>query len=109
MLDKPWNPGVYHTRQTKLYPVVDRTYWPMLASFNKWNIIQFKNKITSIEDFDETHKVVLDGIIVNVSSLVQTGKHGAINTTYNTTMGYYVIKYVYDDFTLEEVITLVGS
>ena len=28
-----------------------------------------------------------------MAALVQTGQHGAINTTYNTKMGYYVINY----------------
>ena len=34
--------------------------------------------------------------------LLQTGKYGAINTTYTTTMGYYVIKLLSESYTLQE-------
>ena len=64
----------------------------MLGSLNNWNIIQFTNKIKSSEEFDELHKVVLDGISENTASLVQFGKYGDINAEDPTTMGYYVIK-----------------
>ena len=38
----------------------------MLVTFNNCNIIQFTNKITPSEDFDDIHKVVLDGISENI-------------------------------------------
>ena len=34
----------------------------MVGSFNNWNILQFKNKNTSIKDFDKINKFVLGGI-----------------------------------------------
>ena len=37
-----------------------------------------------------------------MESLVQTGKHGAINVEGPTIMGYYVLDYVSDAFTLQE-------
>ena len=40
----PWDSGVYHTKQLRYQPVVDFIYWPMLGSFNNWNIIHFTNK-----------------------------------------------------------------
>ena len=68
----------------------------MLVSFNKFRIILFKNKITSNEDFEEVHKVVHDGISVNMKSLVQTGKCGAINEVDTKTMVYYIVEYISD-------------
>ena len=76
----------------------------MLGYFNDWNTIQLTNKNKSSEDFDEVNKVVLDGISANMSSLVQTGKYGAINAADPTKLGYYVVKYVSDTFILQEQI-----
>ena len=59
MLDKPWAPGVSHTKQLLYKPVVDCTYWTGLGYFNNQNITQLKNKTTSSEDFDEIHKFSL--------------------------------------------------
>ena len=38
----------------------------MLGSLNNWNIIQFTNKTISSEEFDDIHKVLLDGISGNI-------------------------------------------
>ena len=51
------------------------------------------------------HRVFIDGIVDDMSSLLQTGKYGAINAAYPTTMVYYVVKYVYDSFALQEDMT----
>ena len=47
------------------------------------------------------HKVAIDGIISNITSLVQTGNYGDINAADPTTLKYYIVKYVYDNFTLQ--------
>ena len=73
----------------------------MLGSFNNCNTIQFTNKTTLSEYFDAVHKVVLDGISENISSLVQLVKYGAINAADPTKMLYYVIKYLYEPYTLQ--------
>ena len=92
MLKNTWSYSVEPTKYMNLQIVVDCTYWPVLASFNNWNIIHLTNKITSSEDFDDTHKIVLDGKSQHIASLVQLGKYGAINAEYPTTMGHYVTK-----------------
>ena len=69
---------------------------------NNWNIIQLINKTTTNEEFDAVHKVVLDGISDNMSALVHNGKYGAINTTDQNTMGYYVVKFVLEPYTLQD-------
>ena len=88
---------------------VDCIYWSVLFSFNNWNIIQFINKTTSIEDFGTVHELVLDGISENMASLVQLGKYRSIYAAYLTTMGYYVIKYRYEPYTLQEEQTTHGQ
>ena len=73
----------------------------MLGTFNNCNIIMFKNKTTSSEDFGDILNVVLDGINDNISSLMHKVKYGATNTADITTMVYYVVKYISEDFTLQ--------
>ena len=55
MLYNPWAYGVRLTKHPHFQPVVDYTYWPVIGSFNHFNIIKFTNKITSSEDFGEMH------------------------------------------------------
>ena len=100
MLYNPWAYKVDTTKQPCHRCVYGCTYWPVLCSCNSYNIIQFTNKATSSEDFDSAHKVVLDGISDNMASLVQLGKYGNINAADTTTMGYHVIKYLSEPYTL---------
>ena len=81
-------------------PDVNYTYWPVLGSFNNWNINTSTNKTTSSKDFDAVNKVVIGGISNNMSSLIQLGKYGAIDSVNPTTMGYYVINYLSKPYTL---------
>ena len=37
-----------------------------------------------------------------MASLVQTGKYSAMNETDHKMMVYYVVKYILDDYTLQE-------
>ena len=81
----------------------------MLGSFNNCNIIQFTNEKTSSEDFDTVHKLGIGVISENMASLVQLGKYGAINASYPISMGYYVIKYLYEPYTIQEYQTTDGE
>ena len=81
MLDKPCIYGISSNKQDCYKPVTKCTYWPVLGSFNNWNIIQLSSQSTSSDTFDDIHQVVLDGISDNMASLVETGKYGSINTT----------------------------
>ena len=81
MLDKPWISGIPSDKQERYKPVTKCTYWPVLGSFNNWNIIQLSQKSTPSDTFDEIHQVVLDGISDNMASLVESGKYGFRNTT----------------------------
>ena len=71
MLDKPWIFGISSEKQEHYKPVTKCNYWPVLGSFNNWNIIQLSPKSTSSDIFDEIHQVVLDVISDNMASLVE--------------------------------------
>ena len=74
MLDKHGIYGITSDKQERLKPVTKCTYWPVLGSFNNWNIIEFSQKPTPSKTFFEIHQVVLDGISDNMASLVESGK-----------------------------------
>ena len=101
MLDKPSIYVISSDKQEHYKPVTKCTYWPLLGAFNNWNIIQFSSKSTSSDTFDEIHQVVLDGISDNMVSLVESGTYGAINTTYTSTNGFYVIMFTSGTYTLQ--------
>ena len=86
--------GVQSTKQTRYQPVKDCNYWPVLVPNNNWNIIHLTPKSIPSEAFDDKHPVVLDGISENMTSLVQSGTHGAINTDYTTANGFYLIQFL---------------
>ena len=44
-----------------------------------------------------------------MASLVQCGKYSDMNKTYPTNMGYYMVKYVSDAYTLQEDTTCDGK
>ena len=109
MLDKAWISGIPSDKQYCYKPVTKCTYWPVLWAFNNWNIIKLSSKSTSSDKFDEIHQVVLDDISDNMASLVESGKYGAINTTYTSTNGFYVIMFTSGAYTLQENTTIDGQ
>ena len=79
MLYKTRDYGFDPTRYICYQSVVDCTNWPVVVSFNNWDIIQFTIIKTSSENFDGVNKVVLDGISDKMASLLQLGNYGDIN------------------------------
>ena len=62
--------GIPSDKQERYKPVTKCSYFPVLGSFNDWNIIELSQKSTSSDTFDEIHQAVLDGISYNMASLV---------------------------------------
>ena len=108
-MDKPWISGIPSEKQERYKPFTKGTYWPVLGELNNWNIIELSSKSTSSETFDEIHQVVLDGISDNMASLVESGEYRAINTTYTSTNGLYVIMFTSGAYTLQENTTIDGQ
>ena len=109
MLDKSWITGLAPKQQPCYQPVTNWSYWPVLSSFNNWNIIIFSHKATTSEALEEIHQVLLDGISDNMASLIKSGKFGNMNKKDTSTMGYYVIKFFSEAYTLQEDITCDGK
>ena len=109
MLDKLWIPGLIPNQQPRYQPFTDCSYWKFIGSFNNWNIITLLQKSTTSEAFEEINQVILDGISENTASLVQSDKYGAINKIETSTMGYYVINFFSEAYTLLEDTTCYGK
>ena len=62
ILYKPWIYGIPSNKQARYQPFAKFNYWPVMGSYNNWNIIELIPKSTPFEPFDEIHKVFLDGI-----------------------------------------------
>ena len=62
MLDKPWIPGLTPQQQPRYQTITNFYYWPVLSSFNSWDILLLSHKYTTSEAFEDIHQVVLDGI-----------------------------------------------
>ena len=75
MLEKPWISDIPPYEQERYKPVIKCNYWPVLGSFDNWNIIQLSHKSTPSDAIDEIQKVVLYGISDNMASLVESGKY----------------------------------
>ena len=80
-----------------------------MGSYNNWNNIHMLPKSTPFETFDEIHQVVLDGISDNMALLVQSGKSGIINTVDTITNKCYVIKFISEEYTLQNNTTIYGQ
>ena len=94
--------GIPSKKQSHYQPVTNCTYWPVLGSYNNWNITHITPKSKPFEAFDEIHKFVLDGISRNTAALVQLGMYGAISTYYSTTNGLHVILFVSEAYMLQD-------
>ena len=82
-MDNNWYPGVSHTEQPHYQPGAYCKYWHYFGTYSNWNIRNFTNKATSIEEFYYINKAVLDSTSEKMTSLVKTGKYYAINNRSN--------------------------
>ena len=80
-----------------------------MGSYNNWNIIHLTPKSTPFEAFYEIHQVVIYRISDNVASLVQSGKYGVIDTSDTTTDGFYVIQFISEAYTLQNMVLWLAS
>ena len=106
MLYKPWLYGIPSDKQECYKPVNNCNYWPVLGSFKNWNIIQFSQKSTPSDTLDEIHRVVFNGMIDNMASLVESLKYGAINTTDTETNRFRVIMFTPEAYSLQDFTTI---
>ena len=109
MLDQPWISGIHSKKQARYQPVTYCTYWPVLGSYNSWNIIEVTPKSTTYDAFDEINHAVFDRISENMASLVQSSMYGVSNKHDTTTNGLYVIKLLSEAYMLQIITHIDGQ
>ena len=109
MIDQPWISGIPFKKQARYQPVTDCTYWPVLGSYNNYNIIHLTPKSTPFEVFDEIHQFFLDVISDNMASSVQPGNYGVVNISDTTKNVFDVIKFISEAHTLQNNTTIDGK
>ena len=96
-------------KQARYQPVTNFTFWPVLGSYNNWNIINLTPKSTPFDVFDEIHQVVIGRISDNISPLFPPGKYGSMNTSDTKTNEFYVIKFISQEYMLQNNTTIDGK
>ena len=109
MLDKPWIYGITLDEKERYKTFTKCTYWPVLGSFNNWNVIHLSQKSTPSDAVDEIHQVVLDVMSNNMASLVELVKYGSIKTTDTETNIFYVIMLKSEEYKLQDNTTIDGK
>ena len=104
-LDKPRNPGVPPHQQPCYKPVKYCTFWPVLGSFNHWNIINFHMRQHLLRNLIRFITFYLTESATTCMHWRKFYKYVAINTTDMFTMVYYGIKLLPEAETLQEYTT----
>ena len=100
MLDKPWISGI--PQKTRTISNFHQVY--LLASTRIFQQLEHNTIITETNPFWRiwwNTTGFLGRLSDNMDSLVQYGKYGAINTTYTSTNGFYVIMFTSESYTLQ--------
>ena len=66
----------------------------MLETLNDCSIVNFSKKATTQKDIEKYVMWSYMAFSDNMEELVKTNEYDAINTTYNSTMGYPVVKFM---------------
>ncbi len=77
--------------------------WPSYEGANDWKICQLVPKMEADKKgARESHKNVLGAMEACMSLMVCEGEMGAIGTTDEAALGYYVVKWLSNPYTLQE-------
>ena len=101
ILSTPLFPGLTKNKHNPARSLLWTSHIGLFYAPTNWNIINFRNKTTSIETFYGVDSFYLQDIIEIMSSLLNTCKYGAISTKYSTKMGYYIDKFISDTVILK--------
>ena len=80
-----------------------------MGLYKNCNIIEITPRSIPFGAFYDMHKLVLYGISKNIASLLQSGMYGGINTANITTNGFYVIQFISEAYTLQNITTIDGQ
>jgi hypothetical protein len=79
-------------------------YSSILRGYNKWYITELKilKDTTTEEEMQEMHEGVLMGMTQVSADEIEEGLFGAFQTSDTQTLGYYIVQWMGNPFTLQE-------
>ena len=103
-LGRPWVlPCVDVAAQPRYGQNKECTLWPSYEGGNDWKICRLVPKTEADKKgARESHHSVLGAMEAHMSLMIREGEVGAIGTADEATMGYYVVKWLSEPYTLQE-------
>jgi hypothetical protein len=103
-LGRPWVlPCIDVAAQPRYGQNKECTLWPSYEGANNWKICQLVPKTEADKKgVGESHNSILGAMEACMSLMVREGKMGAIGMADEAALGYYVVKWLSDPYTLQE-------
>jgi hypothetical protein len=102
-LKKPWLPRVDRRKQPRYDVNKECDLWASYEGANNWRISQLVAQ--TVEDergAREGNKSILNAMEVRIASMIRSGEIGAVATTDENAMGYYIVEWMSDPYSLQE-------
>ena len=99
----PWKPGVDRAEQPRYARNKKCVLWPSYEGANDWKIRQLQPKTAAeAKGTHESMKCVLEAMVARISLLIKEGEIAAVGTSDEDTLGYYLVKWLSEPYTLQE-------
>jgi hypothetical protein len=102
-LGRPWLPRVDRRKQPRYAVNKECDLWESYEGANNWRISQLVAQ--TVEDemgAREGNKSILNAMEVRIASMIKDGEIGAVATTDENAMGYYIVEWMSDPYSLQE-------
>ncbi len=102
-LQRPWVLGGSITAQPRYAVNKDCELWPSYESANNWKIVALMPKTKADKKMvHESLRCILIALVACMSLMMREGHIGAVGTTDEKAMGYYLVKWLSKPYTLQE-------
>ena len=102
-LGRPWIPGANINLQPRYRQNDECTLWPSYEGDNNWKICQLvPTTVENEKGVRVSMQCVLNAMEGRMSMMIREGEVGAIGTEDEAAMGYYLVKWLSEPYTLQE-------
>jgi hypothetical protein len=101
-LKKPWIPGVHKREQPRYAENKECSLWPSYKGANDWEIFELAPRTEDDKKgAHDSNLCILDAMEVRISLMMHMDDVGAVGTTDEAVMGYYLVKWLSEPYTLQ--------
>jgi hypothetical protein len=98
-----WVPGIDRSKQTRYAQNLGCSLWPSYEGANDWKICRLVPKSDDDEKAaKDSFRCVLNAFEARISLIVREGDIGVVGTEDEAAMGYYLVKWLSEPYTLQE-------